>query len=246
MEEIIRLYKEGKSVRDISALTGKSVSSIFRFLKKMNLTRNKSEAQSLHLKKNGHPMEGKEMPTETKEKISKKLIETWDDEEKKKEQGRKSKERYEKMSYEEKRLLSETGLQAVRDTAKTGSKLELFIIDKLKEAEIPFDRHVKILMNDALEVDIYLPGHMLAIEIDGPSHFLPVWGEEKLEKQQVADELKHAMLKHNGVKLLRVKNTEKRNTLFFMSEVSRRLIEHINDVENLDMFTQIEVGNETE
>ena len=44
------------------------------------------------------------------------------------------------------------------------------------------------------------------IEVDGPSHFLPIWGEDKLAKQIVADEQKNGIVLSKGFAVLRIKN----------------------------------------
>ena len=43
------------------------------------------------------------------------------------------------------------------------------------------------------------------IEIDGPSHFLPIWGEEKLQKQIKADLQKSGRILSRGFAIIRVK-----------------------------------------
>ena len=50
-----------------------------------------------------------------------------------------------------------------------------------------------IVPNSNLEVDIYLPEMGAAIEIDGPSHFLPIWGEEALSKTIKSDNEKNGL-----------------------------------------------------
>ena len=43
------------------------------------------------------------------------------------------------------------------------------------------------------------------IEIDGPSHFLPIWGEQRLQKQINADLRKSGSLLSKGFVVIRVK-----------------------------------------
>jgi very-short-patch-repair endonuclease len=56
------------------------------------------------------------------------------------------------------------------------------------------------------EVDIFLPEVGFAIEIDGVSHHQPVWGEEVLQKTQLADSKKNGELLNNGISVVRVRN----------------------------------------
>ena len=44
------------------------------------------------------------------------------------------------------------------------------------------------------------------IEVDGPSHFLPIWGEDKLQKQINADLRKSGTLLSKGYVVIRVKS----------------------------------------
>ena len=68
-----------------------------------------------------------------------------------------------------------------------------------------------IVPNSNLEVDIYLPEMGTAIEIDGPSHFLPIWGQEALTKTIKSDNEKNGLLRYHGVIVLRV--AQKKKTL---------------------------------
>jgi very-short-patch-repair endonuclease len=45
----------------------------------------------------------------------------------------------------------------------------------------------------------------VAIEIDGPSHFLPVWGDDALKRNQKYDQKKTGLLLGKGLSLIRVK-----------------------------------------
>ena len=68
-----------------------------------------------------------------------------------------------------------------------------------------------IIPNANLEVDIYIPDFATAIEIDGPSHFLPIWGDEALRKTIKSDNEKNGLLRYHGIMVLRV--SQKRKTL---------------------------------
>jgi len=47
----------------------------------------------------------------------------------------------------------------------------------------------------------------IAIEVDGPSHFLPVWGDEVLAKNIKYDQKKTGLILGKGLKLIRIKQT---------------------------------------
>jgi len=46
------------------------------------------------------------------------------------------------------------------------------------------------LIPSGLEIDIYIKDVNLAIELNGPVHYLPIYGEEKLLSTQTNDEIK--------------------------------------------------------
>ena len=60
--------------------------------------------------------------------------------------------------------------------------------------------------NENLEIDLYIPELKTIIEVDGPSHFLPIWGAEKLQKQIKADSQKTGLILSKGFVIIRVKS----------------------------------------
>ncbi|MDQ3257643.1 MAG: hypothetical protein M3R15_27780 [Acidobacteriota bacterium] len=67
---------------------------------------------------------------------------------------------------------------------------------------------LKIIQNDrtllpsGLEVDIVIPCLKLAIELNGPVHYFPLFGDEKLAKIRAADILKQIEIQAAGYSLL--------------------------------------------
>ncbi len=53
---------------------------------------------------------------------------------------------------------------------------------------------------------MYLPEIGTIIEVDGPSHFLPIWGPEKLQKQIKSDSHKTGLILSKGFVIIRVKS----------------------------------------
>jgi very-short-patch-repair endonuclease len=53
-----------------------------------------------------------------------------------------------------------------------------------------------------------LPNLNIAIEVDGPSHFLPVWGEDTLNKNKQYDNKKTGLILGKGLVLIRIKQTK--------------------------------------
>jgi hypothetical protein len=48
----------------------------------------------------------------------------------------------------------------------------------------------------------------VAIEVDGPSHFEPVWGEDVLKKNQKYDTKKNGLILGKELVLIRIKQTK--------------------------------------
>jgi len=55
-----------------------------------------------------------------------------------------------------------------------------------------------------LELDFYLPKLKLAIELNGVTHYEPIYGQEKFERQQVNDELKRQICRDKGITLIEI------------------------------------------
>ena len=64
------------------------------------------------------------------------------------------------------------------------------------------------LVNTKLQIDLFIPNINVAIEVDGPSHFLPVWGEEALAKTITYDAKKQGLILGKGLVLIRIKQSK--------------------------------------
>lgn len=60
----------------------------------------------------------------------------------------------------------------------------------------------RALLSSGLEIDIVIPRLKLAIELNGPVHYFPLFGEEKLAKIQAADISKQMEMQSLGYSLL--------------------------------------------
>lgn len=172
--------------------------------------RNKAEAQKNALKtgKHSHPTKGKKRTQDTKDKIGASVMKAWDNLDDKELQRRKetSKLAWEKLDTEAKKNLVKLANNAVRETSKVGSKLEKFLLNKLLNIGYRIDFHKEhVLTTTKLQIDLFLPTINTAIEIDGPSHFLPVWGEEALKRNITYDNKKQGLILGKGWVLIRIK-----------------------------------------
>lgn len=211
-EMIEKFYiEEKKSFADIAKILGTYANKIRRDAIKFGIPiRNKSEAQSNALSTgvHKHPTKGTVRSENTKDKIGAGVMNSWENMSKSELKRRKelAKQKWEELSEEEKKHRLNLANTAVRHSSRIGSKLEHYILDRLIKDGYKVDFHKEqILSNTKLQIDIFLPTMNIAIEIDGPSHFLPVWGEDTLARNQKYDQKKTGLIIGKGLKLIRVK-----------------------------------------
>jgi very-short-patch-repair endonuclease len=172
--------------------------------------RNKSEAQknALSSGKHKHPTKGKPRSADIKKKIGSGVLSSWEELTDQELQLRKdkAKENWQKLSEEEKQNMQRAATNAVRLSSKVGSKLEKFILTQLLADGYYVEFHKEqTLVNTKLQIDLFLTKINTAIEIDGPSHFLPVWGENALQKNISYDQKKEGLILGKGWHLIRIK-----------------------------------------
>jgi very-short-patch-repair endonuclease len=212
-KKVIDLYlKENKSTYEIAEIMETYPNKIRRVLKKSGVElKNKSEAQKNAIKsgKTKHPTLGKQRSYEEKLKISASVKKHWQNmtEEEYAEKVKQSKDRWANMSESDKNKMLDAAIKAIQVAGKEGSKLEKYIYQELMSAGFKVEFHKKYLIqNENLEIDMYVPESKAIIEIDGPSHFLPIWGEEKLQKQIKADNNKSGLILSKGMAIIRIKH----------------------------------------
>lgn len=248
LELVLKEYfHNNKSATQIAEEYHTYPNKINRMLKKAGYElRTRSEAQQVALEtgRSEHPTKGKEMSDETKIKISKAQSENWEnmseaDIEHRRQIG---KQIWESMSKSEQRELMNAGHNAVRDAAKQGSKFERWIRDQLlsKGYKLQFHRE-SLVHNSKLEIDIYLSDYGIAIEIDGPSHFFPIWGDEKFVQQQKADKLKEGLLALTGFRVIRVRQKIQEVPLYKQQEVLVELLKILTNVKKYPNYVNIDV-----
>lgn len=213
INKVIDMYtKQNKSTYEIAEAMKTYPNKIRRILIKSGIElKNKSEAQknAIQTGKSIHPTKGKSRSHNEKIKISSGIKKYWDnmDDKTYKEKVKKSKDRWENMSEQDKSAMMESAIKAIQVAGKEGSKLEKFLYEAISSAGFRVEFHKKYLIqNEYLEIDMYIPEIKTIIEVDGPSHFLPIWGEEKLQKQIKADSNKTGLILSKGMLIIRIKN----------------------------------------
>lgn len=209
------LYIENKkSFADIAEMCGTYANKIRRDAKSFGIEiRSKSEAQknALTIGKHKHPTKGKQRDAQTKAKIGRGVMTSWENLSDSELESRKEKSRQQwiNMSDDEKENLIRLANEAVRTASKTGSKLEKYLLNKLISNGYKIDFHKEqSLLNTKLQIDLFVPSINTAIEIDGPSHFLPVWGDDALKRNISYDNKKQGLILGKGLVLIRIKQTK--------------------------------------
>jgi len=199
------------SFADIALQYNTYANRVRRDAKKLNIPiRDKSEAQKNALKtgKHAHPTKGKTRSNHTKHKIGKSVMKAWDElsDNELLQRKQKAKSNWDQLDHEFKENMQHKAIEAVRATSKTGSKLEKFIHSELLSAGYRVDFHKEhSLVNTKLQLDLFVPSINTVIEIDGPSHFAPVWGADSLKKNMSYDKKKEGLITGRGWHLIRIK-----------------------------------------
>jgi len=209
-----KYVKQGLSFAELAKSCDTYANKIRRDAAKFEIPiRTKSAAQKNVLKKgkSKHPTKGKKRSSEEKRKIGKALYESWNN----LSQAERDKRCYQSaaawsnLSDDEKMNRMQAANAAVRESSRTGSKLEKFLLKELISNNYKVEFHKEqILSNTKLQIDLYLPEFTTAIEVDGPSHFAPVWGEEALKKNIKYDNKKTGLILGRGMRLVRIKQSK--------------------------------------
>ncbi len=215
--------RQGLPIREIAKVLGTYPVLIFRALKHHGYEiRDKSSAQTLALEtgRSTHPTEGTERSQSTKIKIGDSLYSFW------KKNGhllkdkwrQKGLETWNSLSEEKKIEIKQKAAVALKKSSEEGSKLEKFLFNFLSANNVRCVLHKKHLVcAEELEMDLFLPEDAICIEVDGPLHYYPLFGEKDLQKHINSDNRKNGLLLHDGYVIIRV-----RNLLNYVSETAMR------------------------
>lgn len=226
-----------RSLQDIADELGTNRQRVRRALIKHGIAiRGKSAAQKAALKSGRaeHPTEGKERPEDVRIRIAEGVAEDWAnaDDETLQARSDKAKLQWASMSQTEREALLKAARDAVRVTSKEGSQLEKFLRDGLTNAGYDVRYHiVGLVPNENLEVDLFLTGLSTAIEVDGPSHFLPIWGEESLQRNIKSDLQKTGLLLAQGLVIIRVKQLSSNVSTLLKRHVLEAVLKAVKKVE---------------
>lgn len=237
-EYIINEYVENKkSTYEIAQELKTYPNKIRRTLNTLGVSlRDKSSAQTVAIKsgRHEHPTRGKKRTEAEKIAISNGMASYWEnmEEDERKRRSDLSKKQWAEMSEEDKANLRKLAAEAVRRASKEGSKIEKFVYEGLTSLGYNVIFHKRgLIVNQNLEVDLFIPSLNTAIEIDGPAHFLPIWGEKSLNRHIRADAQKAGLLMNRGFVILRVKNIIRNLSQKNMRETLAAILEELNKIQ---------------
>lgn len=215
---------------------------IRRLLIKMGVKmddRSEAQKKALESGRSIHPTKGKQMSEETRAKISDSIYKNWSEmsEESRKKRVDKAREQWNNMTVEQQEEMRRAAAEAVRQTAKDGSRMENFLHKELlKNGYDVLFHKTGLIQNANLELDLFIPALNTAIEIDGPSHFFPIWGKTDEERQQIlqrniqSDAQKSGLLLANGFVVIRIKHLVKTISLKHERDVLAEVLRLLNDI----------------
>ena len=226
-----------KSTYEIAQELNTYPNKVRRALKALGIDlRDKSQAQSVAIAsgRHEHPTKGKIRTEAEKIAISDGMHSFWQnmEDEERDRRSELSKQQWASMSDEDKAYLRKMAAEAGRKASKEGSKIEKFLSEGLTEKGYGPIFHKKgLIPNENMEVDIFVPALKTAIEIDGPAHFLPIWGEENLQKHIRADAIKAGSFRNRGFVVLRVKNLIRNLSSKNMRDVLDLVVDDLSNIE---------------
>jgi len=233
--KMIEMYEQGMSPGNIAKKFNTYPNKIRRLLQKQGKKlRDSSEAQKNALETGSatHPTAGKVRSKEDRIKISGGMMDFWEkmSDKEKKRRAKIAKKNWDSMSEEQRQKMNDLAFNAIRKAAKEGSKLERVVLETLRSHGHKVDFHNKNLIpTQEMEIDLYIPDLKVIIEVDGPSHFYPIWGMDNLQKQIEFDSKKEGVLLSRGFVVIRIKAI---NTLSLKrkDDLLEKIVQHLDNI----------------
>lgn len=230
-KQVVELYREGHSASSIAKQLNTYPKKIYKLLRDAKEPiRSRSEAGKIGVAKGriSSPTAGRQRTEEEKLKIGLSNQETWENlpESKKKKHREQARKEFESRGEKFQEEFRKKATQGILKAAKEGSKFERYLYEGL-EAEgynvVPHKEH--LLVNEKFEVDLFIPAVKVAIEVDGPTHYSPIYGKDAYEKRKKADERKNGLLNAAGIGIIRCRQKSKNLTRTTKEKGLRAIIE---------------------
>ena len=242
--------KLGKSSHEIARELNTNPNFVLRALRKHGLpVRNKGEAQikAMQAGRSQHPTKGRKRSDQEKSNIGHAIAYSWQtaSPEKMAHIKQERKARWDAKPDYAKENFRTAAARAVRRAALEGSKLEKFLIYELqvRYGNVQWHANLAFPGHENMHVDFYLPARALAIEVNGPSHYEPVYGEEYLEKRQERDLVKRGIILDRKLSLLVIKNVKvDKLGEHHKDRLRKKLFDCVDNIQaSSNMFYEIEV-----
>lgn len=227
---ILALYESGQSPYEICVEFHTYPNKIRRLLKSLGVKlRDHSDAQkaALNTGRSTNPMEGKHWSEEDKQRIAEQQTKYWRElsEAEREKISKERREQWDAMTEAEQRAFIKAGHKACNRAGRNGSEMERYLRDELESEGYHVVYHKKSeLLSEKLEIDLLLPELKVAIEVQGPTHFIPLFGQERLETQLEIDSRKLGLLLHGGYTVVRVNCHFKKNSPSRKNQARRDLL----------------------
>lgn len=250
--KVLKMYnEENQSTYAIAQHFDTYPNKINRILKKAGaVLKTKSTAQKAALEsgRKEHPTAGKQRTPEERLAISQSMTSFWQGMSDTMRQRRSeiSRKLWMDKTPEQRQQMAKAATEALKRSSVEGSRVENYFVNGVSFGGFRIEQHKKnLLVNEKLEIDLYVPECKTIIEIDGPSHFLPIWGEDKLKKQQKADEDKNGLVLRYGFVMLRILCPTGNPPLFRREDALRKVIAKLEELkgvqDNSPQYLEIEV-----
>lgn len=245
-DEIVNKYNEGLSATRIAKEYDTHTNKIMRILKKYDVRiRSASESQKLALESGRakHPTKGKTSSEDTRLRQSKAHQKRWGKmtEEERKESSKHLAESLRNMSDTEKQEIRSKAAVELRKASTEGSKAERYLCEYLNKVGYDVEPHKTDLITGKYEIDIFLPSEKMVIEVDGPQHFLPIFGEDSLKKHIQYDNAKNGLLLKKGYSIVRVKYLCKKFNIAVMDQLKKKVVPVIESLKFSEKAKIVEV-----
>lgn len=231
-----KYIEERMSINEIARQYDTYPNKVLRALHYLKIdVRDKSEATkvAIELGRKQHPTKGKKRSVAEKLKISESRAKAWENltDNEKSDISVRAKEKWDDIPDAKKEEIRRLSTEGIQRASKEGSSLEKHLHSEIIKAGYDCYHHKKILENEKLEVDLFIGSLKLVIEIDGPSHYLPIWGEETLNQNIKSDAQKNGLVTSKGFTMIRVRCLKKNMSQKVKRDVTIALLKAIRDVE---------------
>lgn len=230
--------QKARSTYDIAVDNKTYPNKVRRALKFHRLPlRSKSQAQKAALSsgRHCHPTKGHPRSVKEKTNISDGMAEVWQQmpQEERERRVNIAKANYAALSLDEQKRLNDAAVEGMRKAAVEGSRLEKYLVVAMKAAGYKVQYHgTYLIASERMHIDMLLVADKIAIEVDGKSHHVPLWGEEALARIQAADQKKTGLLLQRGYRVIRIKDLTKQVSDYQRRKVLKDLMTTIEAMRN--------------